>query len=310
MSQRGAERAPYPQLLLPGSLRALAIVLMVAVIACLGMELRAEQPLILSAAQTSSPEARVLGFDSNVYPGDAALPALRRHFSYAGFWLNTPPGASRNSWAGKREVLRSAGFGFLVLWNGRLDAQIKAQGKRSGSSPAELGRKDAAAAIAATVREHFAANTLVFLDQEEGGRLLPEQAAYLLAWTEAIARSGLRPGVYAPAQPVDEGGGHTITTAQNIIELVRAQHLQPVALWVAQDSCGPSPGCTVQPPPLAQSGTPGALVWQYAQSPRRPEFTRSCVRTYARNGDCAVPELPGIPLDLSVAGSADPSSGR
>lgn len=256
-------------------------------------------------AQTSPREAFV-GFDRNEFPAATALPLLRRHFSFTGYWLNAPPGAHTNSWTGRREVLLHAGFGFLVLWNGRLDAEIK----HGGMPPAELGRKDAAAAAAAAVREHFPAGTIVFLDQEEGGRLLPEQAAYLLAWTEALAATDYRPGVYASGQPVPEGPSQTITTARDITTRVRAQSLHAVALWVAQDTCGPSTGCTLKPPPTSASGTPDALVWQYAQSPRRPELTRSCAGTYAANGNCTVPELPTAFLDLNVSASADPSQGR
>ena len=160
--------------------------------------------LVVEGQTSQSSTASYVGFDRNGYPGDAALPALRRHFAFVGYWLNTPPGARTNDWAGKRETLRTAGFGFLVLWNGRLDREIlKLQ--RSGTKPAELGARDGAAAIAAARAEHFREGTILFLDQEEGGRMLPEQAGYLLAWTETVARSGFRAGVYASGQPVDEG---------------------------------------------------------------------------------------------------------
>ena len=62
------------------------------------------------------------GFDKNDYPGDDLLPGLHRSFSYAGYWLDNPPGASSNGWAGKRAVLKANGFGFMILYNGRLDA--------------------------------------------------------------------------------------------------------------------------------------------------------------------------------------------
>jgi hypothetical protein len=249
------------------------------------------------------------GFDRNDYPGDDALPALRRHFSFAGYWLNNPPGERQNSWQGKREALLRRGFGFLVLFNGRLDAEIlKAQ--KSGNAPVLLGQSDATAATVAARREHFPPNTILFLDQEEGGRLLAEQAAYLLAWTEAVARSGYRPGVYASGQPVNEGHGHTITTAKDINNQVATHHLHKIALWIAQDSCPPSNGCTLQSPALAASGTPDAIVWQYSQSPRRESITAACAKTYAADGNCYAPGLPGLYLDLNIANSSDPSHGR
>lgn len=268
---------------------------------CLVALLTAFDPLPLFA---QAAPASFVGFDRNTYPGAAALPTLRKHFSFTGYWLNTPPGARTNTWQGTRAALVQSGFGFLVLWNGRLDAQLK------HGAPEALARKDAAAAIAAAQREGFPRTTILFLDQEEGGRLLPEQAAYLLAWTEAIAASGFRPGVYASGQPVTDSPHQTITTAQDITARAQSQHLHPVALWVAQDSCGPSPGCTLTAPLLSRSGTPDALVWQYAQSPRRPEITRSCARTYAGDGNCSLPELPAVFLDLNVSSSPDPSHGR
>src|SRR6267143_5567909 len=48
-----------------------------------------------------------LGFDRNIYPGDAALPALRKTFVFTSYWLSPPPGEKINTWLGKREFLRS-----------------------------------------------------------------------------------------------------------------------------------------------------------------------------------------------------------
>ena len=256
------------------------------------------------AAKAQSP----IGFDSNDYPGDASLPALRRHFAFAGYWLTNPPGERHNSWTGKRDVLLRNGFGFLVLANGKTDAEIT-RAKRTGTTPSALGAKDAAAAVGAAQREHFSPKTIIFLDQEEGGRLNANQSAYLLAWTEAVAHSGYLPGVYASGRPVDDAPGKTITTIQNIREMVAAQHLHEIAFWVYQDACPPSNGCTL-PPSLATSGTPDVTAWQYAQSPRRKEITAACGKTYAADGNCYAPGVPGIWLDLSVASSSDPSHGR
>jgi Domain of unknown function (DUF1906) len=265
----------------------------------------AQQPL-----GTVLTEGTSVGFDSNDYPGDEKLPTLHRHFAFAGYWLNNPPGENHNDWAGKREVLVRNGFGFLVLANGRIESEIK-KAKRSGTLPATLGAHDAAAAIVAAHRENFATGTIIFLDQEEGGRLTDDQSAYLLAWTEAVAtKSGYLPGAYVSGQPVNDGPGKTITTVQDIREHVATQHLHQIAFWVYQDACPPANGCSLQPPPLSASGTPDIAVWQYAQSPRRKEITATCSKTYAPDGNCYIPELPQLPLDLSVSGSADPSHGR
>ena len=280
------------------------VLLLLAVAGC------AQQTAPAPVKQAPSATAQEpIGFDSNDYPGDDSLPTLRRHFAFAGYWLTNPPGENQNGWIGKREVLMKNGFGFLVLANGKFDAEIK-KSKRSGTASAALGKKDATAAVAAAQREHFPAHTIIFLDQEEGGRLDADQSGYLLAWTETVAHSGYLPGVYASGQPVEDSPGKTITTIQNIREQVAAQHLSPIAFWVYQDACPPANGCTLNPPPLTSSGTPDVAAWQYAQSPRRKEITAACSKTYAADGNCYIPELPQMMLDLSVAASPDPSHGR
>jgi hypothetical protein len=251
-----------------------------------------------------------LGFDRNDYPGDAALPALRRHFSFIGYWLTNPPGEQANGWRGKRQVLLRQGFGFLVLANGKEDAEILKAMKAGSKSAEAIGQRDAEDVVISARREQFPAGTILFLDQEEGGRLLPEQADYLLGWTEAVARSAYKPGAYVSGQPVKEGAGRSITTAQDIRARVATRRLHAVTLWVYEDACPPSNGCTLRPPALSISGTPEAAVWQYAQSPRRQEITGACAKTYAADGNCYLPELPGMDLDLSVARSSDPSHGR
>ncbi len=249
------------------------------------------------------------------------MPVLRTTFSYASYWLNNPPGESRNSWSGKREVLRGYGFGFLVLFTGHTDAEIKAAGLR-GESPEALGAADGKAATAAAAREGFAKDILIFLDQEEGGRLLPEQAAYLFGWVETVQESGARAGVYCSGIDVPESD-NTISTARDIVEresareqlLSKSNHAEHrVALWIANDECPPAPGCVWFPPSL-ESGIPGNLqkfvtVWQYVQSPRRARFSASCPQNVAANGNCYAPGLPEnarIFVDLDTAHSPDPS---
>src|SRR5579875_58435 len=229
------------------------------------------------------------GFDRNMYPGDGAMAELRKQFVFTGYWLTPPPGARTNSWAGKRSTLRAQGWGFLLLANGRLDKEIlKAQ--KTGTTPADLARKDAAAAVAAAKAEGFPAGATLFLDQEEGGRLLDEQAGYLLGWTEAVAASNYKPGVYASGQPVSDEPGTTIDTIRDIRSRVKAGNLHEVAMFDAQDACPPAPGCTVQAKPLSTAGEPDLAAWQYSQSPRRPEITKSCAATYAADGNCYAPD--------------------
>ena len=290
-----------------------APVLAAALLAMTANPAKAQSTHTTSTAAGTSARGH-LGFDANEYPGDDKLPLLRKQFAFIGYWLNNPPGADHNPWAGKRPVLLRNNFGFIVVFNGRLDKEIlKVQ--KSGKSPSSFGLEDAVAAVAAAKREGFPPGTIIFLDQEEGGRMLLEQAGYLLGWTEAVAASTYKPGVYASGQPVpdeDENGKRImITTIQDIRQQVATKHLHPVAFWVAQDACPPAPGCVAQrAPSLDLSGTPNAAAWQYAQSPRRPDITKACAQTYNKDGNCYPAELPGFDIDLSVAASADPSHGR
>ncbi|MHB1022273.1 MAG: glycoside hydrolase domain-containing protein [Acidobacteriaceae bacterium] len=265
-------------------------------------------PAFALAQKTSSAAQKTyLGFDKNIYPGDALLSALHKTFAYTGYWLNNPPGETANTWVGKRALLKAHGFGFLVLFNGRLDEDIQ----RSHLPPAQLGEADAARAVAAATREGFPAGTVLFLDQEEGGRLLPEQAEYLFAWVDGVQRAGYRTGVYCSGIRVHDGKDW-ISTADDIHARAAGRK---IALWVVNDACPPSPGCVVPGRSLhpAESGIADALVWQYAQSPKRQPFARRCGGYSKPDNACYAPGLPHSAqtfLDFNTSTSADPSSGK
>ncbi len=261
--------------------------------------------MVLSAFPALSQQT-YLGFDKNDYPGNDLLHKLRQSFAWTGYWLNNPPGMSSNPWAGKRDIIRSDGFGFVIVFNGRLDVQLKSK------NAADLGRQDAAAAIAAARHEGFSAGAIIFLDQEEGGSLLPEQAAYIGAWIAGVSHLAYKPGVYCSGVSVASGSA-MISTAQDI------QSRFPAAtLWVWDDRCPPSPGCVADNSPSSafnpeNAGFSSAAIWQYAQSPRRPEDTAACQQTYSADRGCYAPHLPHSSqtwIDLNVSRSSDPSHGR
>ena len=263
-----------------------------------------ELPAPLPPSPNPLPSARAyLGFDADEYPGDTALPVLRKTFVFAGYWLNVPPGAAANTWTRKRAVVQSSGFGFLVLFNGRLDKALK-----SVASATALGKRDAAAAVDAGRREGFPEGVVIFLDQEEGGRMLPEQKAYLLAWIDGVNAVGDSAGVYCSGIPVRESRSSTITTAEDIRN---GAGDRKIPFFVYNDACPPSPGCLFpdRPPMPAGSGVSFAQVWQIAQSPRRKSLTKACPSNYAADGFCYAPELKsaGIYVDVDSAASPDPS---
>ena len=194
-----------------------------------------------------------------------------------------------------------------MLFNGRIYRELKAP-----ADPRTLAKNDAAVAVQAAKREGFSAGTVIFLDQEEGGRMLPEQRAYVYARIEAVNDSGYRAGVYCSGIPANETGGATIITANDLRDNADGRK---IVFLIYNDSCPPSPGCAFprNPPSPQQSGVPFAPIWQFAQSPRRPKITASCPSNYHADGNCYAPLLQateGVNVDVDSADSPDPSSGR
>ncbi|HET9409081.1 MAG TPA: glycoside hydrolase domain-containing protein [Candidatus Sulfotelmatobacter sp.] len=254
-------------------------------------------------AQLPSPMT-YLGFDRNDYPGDSNLKPLRQTFSYTGYWLNNPPGASADTWAGHRAAVEAAGFGFLVLFNGRLYAQLK-----SVENAKQLGESDGRTAVTAARREGFLTGTIIFLDQEQGGRMLPEQKAYIYAWVDAVVAAGFRAGIYCSGISAKDDAN--VVTAEDIRADAGSRQ---ITYWAINDACPPSPGCSsaLRPPPPSESGVRFAEVWQFAQSPRRADVAAHCTN-YSRDRNCYPPGMPasaGLHVDLNSATSADPSHGR
>ena len=272
--------------------------------------------LSICFAQTSA----YLGFDRNDYPGDGNLKTLKQTFSYTGYWLNNPPGEKSNSWAGHRGAVESAGFGFLVLFNGRLYAELK-----SVANARQLGQSDARAAAASAAREGFPKKTIIFLDQEQGGRMLPEQRTYIYAWVDGIIAAGFRAGIYCSGIPA--GDDDHVVTAEDIRthanetppafarEGARAtQTTREITYWAINDACPPAPGCAFpqDPPSPVGSGVGFAEVWQFAQSPQRKDVAGRCTN-YSRDGNCYPPgtsAAQGLHVDVNSATSPDPSHGR
>ena len=260
--------------------------------------------LVIGAA---AQQATFLGMDRNGYPGDANMQALKKTFAFTGYWLNNPPGATSNTWAGKRAALQQMGFGFLLLFDGREYAQLKASGDAAGA-----GVRDAQAAVQVAERDGFPKKAIIFLDQEQGGRMLPEQRAYIHAWADTVMRAGFRAGVYCSGIPFRESRTVAVTTAKDIHENSGGREIH---FFVSNDQCRPSPGCVFPKPAPnpAESGIEFADAWQYAQSPRRPELTAACRKTYAADNNCypsGAPPSSDLYIDVDTAKSPDPSQAR
>lgn len=256
---------------------------------------------------TAQAQKAYLGMDRNDYPGDANMVALRKTFAFTGYWLNNPPGATSNTWQGKRKTIHAMGYGFLLLFNGRDDRQLKASG-----DAAQVGSSDAAMAVKAAARDGFPRASILFLDQEQGGRMLAEQRDYIDAWADGVVRAGYRAGVYCSGIPFREANGVAVVTADDIRDHAGGRELH---FFVSNDQCGPSPGCIFpkRPPRPAGSGVGFADAWQFAQSPRRSDMTAACRQTYAPDGNCYPPAMhagSGMRVDVDTANSPDPSHAR
>ena len=278
-----------------------------SLLAC-GLALAATKELRLSNWRAATTKKNYLGFDRNIYPGDGALAILRKTFSFASYWLSPPPGEKANTWSGKRELLKKNGFGFVVLYRGRGENDLK-----SVEDASAKGETDAQATVEAAQREGFGPETIVYLDIEEGGRLSANYHAYIIGWLWHLTPS-LRGGFYCSGIPVQEGKGKSITSCQDIYnDLWRRS--REFSIWSYNDACPPSPGCTFAESPPSPKAVDRdcetcTSIWQYTQSPRRKEFAARCPG-YARDNNCYAPSDTAHQwfLDLDSATSADPSGG-
>ena len=80
------------------------------------------------------------------------MKTLRHDFVFSGYWLSPPPEEKISTWRGKREFMRSLGYGFLVLYRGRLEREL-----RNATRAETLGKADAEDAARAAKREGFPA---------------------------------------------------------------------------------------------------------------------------------------------------------
>ncbi len=263
------------------------------VLACAGMS--------AFGAQTDAGRG-TLGFDRNDYPGTVGMREMRKEFAFAGYWLTPPPGTTTNSWARKRKEMEALGYGFLLLARGRA-----ANAVRTAAGAGKMGAADAREAVRSAKVEGFANGGIIFIDVEDGGRLAAEYHAYLRAWADEIVKLGFRPGAYCSGMAVDEGGGVTIVTANDI----RSNEApRSFAYWVFNEVCPPSPGCVSMgnPPLPSASGVKGAAVWQFVRSPREKQTASRC-SGYAADENCyaAADAAKKWHLDINVAASSNPS---
>lgn len=118
--------------------------------------------------------------------------------------------------------------------------------------------------------------------------MLPEQRAYLHAWTDSVTAAGFGAGVYCSGIAFQESPGTTVITAEDIRQNAGERK---ITNWVTNDARPPSTGCTSlqKAPQPSKSSIVFADIWQYAQSPRRPDFAKNCPANYNPDGNAIRP---------------------
>jgi Rv2525c-like, glycoside hydrolase-like domain len=155
-----------------------------------------------------------LGFDTNVYPGDATMRIWKEtpgaNYKWVGFYLPAPCHTD-TSWTGKRDTLKAMGWGVAVIYVGQQtwgkrpaslsDAQ-RAALRRHDPCAANLvsaseGVRDADDAIRRAEAEGFPPRTSIFLDLERMETIPAPMRDYYRAWTQRLLQhGGYRPAVY------------------------------------------------------------------------------------------------------------------
>jgi len=132
----------------------------------------------------------VYGMDTSDFPGHAVLGWYWANcgFRYTGFYVAPAPRHPNQSWMSQRDELAAAGWGFLPVYVG---LQINASGL-STANGAQHGN-DAATLM---TNAKFHAQTICYLDLEDGTEPSGNYAGYISAWVTALQSEGCVPGIY------------------------------------------------------------------------------------------------------------------
>ena len=161
-----------------------------------------------------APEGSYPGFDTSIYPGDAAMRtwSTASPYRWVGYYLQAPCHRDA-SWMGRRAALQEMGWGIGLLyvgqqtwdgvqqlspnWNIMVDAAGAVTCSRSLLTAAQ-GTAEAADAVSKTAAEGFPSGTVIFLDLERMETIPASMQAYYRAWIRGVLADGrFQPGVYA-----------------------------------------------------------------------------------------------------------------
>ena len=161
--------------------------------------------------------------------------------------------------------------------------------------------------------EGFPRGSVIFLDQEEGGRMLPEQKQYVFAWADAVGAPDSVPESIARASR--SPSRMEAASAPRATCMIPPQGRELV-FWVANDACPPSPGCSFPHNAAAAGGQWSALRRGLAVRPIARASASSpppAPQSYNPDGNCYPPDSsrrPELHLDLNSARLPDPSHAR
>ena len=201
------------------------------------------------------------GFDTSLYPGEAAMRSWRSAspYTWVGYYLPSPCHRDA-SWSGTRPVLERMGWGTAVLYVGQQAFEGAPETELPPGRPIlcsrtlltpERGREDARDAIAKTRAEGFAAGSTVFLDVERMRTVPDSMLAYYGAWTEEL----LRDGTYLPGTYAHQANASPLFAAAREA-YARAGRTATPPFWIAGGR-----GFSLREPPYA-IGLPYARIWQ------------------------------------------------
>lgn len=159
-------------------------------------------------------KGRHVGFDTHTYPGDAIMKAWKNTpgspYKWVGFYLPSPCHAD-DSWSGKRDELKSLGWGVAVVyvgqqtWGHTPHARTAAQRDRiRAKTPCSSdllttadGVRDGIDAANKANTEGFDRGTIVFLDLERMQHIPQGMRDYYKAWVSTLLQDGrYTPGIY------------------------------------------------------------------------------------------------------------------
>jgi hypothetical protein len=189
------------------------------------------------------------GFDTDIYPGDAAMSWLKdnTNLAWCGYYLGHAPSHPDTSWMGNRSSLMAAGWGIAPVYVGE---QVTGKGSLNPSGP--KGTQDGNDAVAKLNAEGFAPGSCVYLDLENGRPFPLPLQAYTVSWCAAVAAGGFQPGVYCSYQLALQVHG---LVAQALIWAFHVKTLTPT----------PYPSPYPFPSPVG-CGYGGAYAWQHVQN--------------------------------------------